>query len=337
MNKSYKFDANMVKYIVEDTTSDSSEFAALNLNPTVRWAKFILTDDEPNQNKVRIPESEFSNLIKTGVFMPLKVAAGEISEGHENTFAIGVITHLKKVKNKIEGLAVLWSKERPEDVDMLKTKYDNREPIDLSWEIEYADSVTNEETGIKDLLGTKLRALTIVGIPAYAGRTPITAFASKTNQEDSKLEELKKLQDELAVANGEKASLISELALLKEQVTTLTTELAETKTDAEELEVLRTFKKEVDELKAKLEKVAAIKDKFSEAGLNKSEEYFTDNIEKLLEMSEETLDFMVQELVAFSATTTVEEEEHSSLPRIDGTGPVSIKDLAKFLRAESQK
>ena len=337
MNKSYKFDANMVKYIVEDTTSDSSEFAALNLNPTVRWAKFILTDDEPNQNKVRIPESEFSNLIKTGVFMPLKVAAGEISEGHENTFAIGVITHLKKVKNKIEGLAVLWSKERPEDVDMLKTKYDNREPIDLSWEIEYADSVTNEETGIKDLLGTKLRALTIVGIPAYAGRTPITAFASKTNQEDSKLEELKRLQDELAVANGEKASLISELALLKEQVTTLTTELAETKTDAEELEVLRTFKKEVDELKAKLEKVAAIKDKFSEAGLNKSEEYFTDNIEKLLEMSEETLDFMVQELVAFSATTTVEEEEHSSLPRIDGTGPVSIKDLAKFLRAESQK
>jgi len=327
----------MVKYIVEDTTSDSSEFAALNLNPTVRWAKFILTDDEPNQNKVRIPESEFSNLIKTGVFMPLKVAAGEISEGHENTFAIGVITHLKKVKNKIEGLAALWSKERPEDVDMLKTKYDNREPIDLSWEIEYADSVTNEETGIKDLLGTKLRALTIVGIPAYAGRTPITAFASKTNQEDSKLEELKKLQDELAVANGEKASLISELALLKEQVTTLTTELAETKTDAEELEVLRTFKKEVDELKAKLEKVAAIKDKFSEAGLNKSEEYFTDNIEKLLEMSEETLDFMVQELVAFSATTTVEEEEHSSLPRIDGTGPVSIKDLAKFLRAESQK
>ena len=337
MNKSYKFDANMVKYIVEDTTSDSSEFAALNLNPTVRWAKFILTDDEPNQNKVRIPESEFSNLIKTGVFMPLKVAAGEISEGHENTFAIGVITHLKKVKNKIEGLAALWSKERPEDVDMLKTKYDNREPIDLSWEIEYADSVTNEETGIKDLLGTKLRALTIVGIPAYAGRTPITAFASKTNQEDSKLEELKKLQDELAVANGEKASLISELALLKEQVTTLTTELAETKTDAEELEVLRTFKKEVDELKAKLEKVAAIKDKFSEAGLNKSEEYFTDNIEKLLEMSEETLDFMVQELVAFSATTTVEEEEHSSLPRIEGTGKVTIKDLAKFLRAESQK
>jgi len=327
----------MVKYIVEDTTSDSSEFAALNLNPTVRWAKFILTDDEPNQNKVRIPESEFSNLIKTGVFMPLKVAAGEISEGHENTFAIGVITHLKKVKNKIEGLAALWSKERPEDVDMLKTKYDNREPIDLSWEIEYADSVTNEETGIKDLLGTKLRALTIVGIPAYAGRTAITAFASKTNQEDSKLEELKKLQDELAVANGEKASLISELALLKEQVTTLTTELAETKTDAEELEVLRTFKKEVDELKAKLEKVAAIKDKFSEAGLNKGEDYFTDNIEKLLEMSEETLDFMVQELVAFSATTTVEEEEHSSLPRIEGTGKVTIKDLAKFLRAESQK
>ena len=96
--------------------------ASISLNPNVAWMKFSLTDDEFNANKQRIPREEFANVLKTGLFMPLKMAIGEISGGHDNTFPIGVMTHLKTENNSIQALAALWDRERHEDVEFLKNE-----------------------------------------------------------------------------------------------------------------------------------------------------------------------------------------------------------------------
>jgi hypothetical protein len=340
MDKVNNILSNMVKYIVEDESESS--FASLNLNPSVRWAKFVLTDDKPNSNGMRVPISEFSNLIKTGIFMPIKVAVGNIAEGHEGSIPIGVITHLKKAKNRIEGLAALWQKERPEDVDMLKEKYENGEPLDLSWEIEHSSSVEDED-GIINLEGTRLRAVTVVGIPAYGGRTAITAFASKDKQEDSTLDELTKLKDELASTNQEKQNLGIKVKELEDQVKTLTEQVATASQDKEELEQLKEYKREIEELKARVEKIEKIKTKFSESGVKKSSEYFDENIDRFLGMDEDTLDFMIQELVAFSGDSDDDEDDESNeskssrAPRIiDTDSKIDVKAMLQYLKEQNK-
>ncbi len=153
--------------------------AALLKNPAVSWAKFVLTDDQPNGNKQRVPLEEFDNLIKSGVFMPLKMARGSINPGHDKSEPLGVITNLKKSGNKILALAALWQRERKEDVDYLKALAKQNKSIDISWEILYEDSKPSEEfEGVQDLSSTSLRAATIVGVPAYGGRTQMLALAA---------------------------------------------------------------------------------------------------------------------------------------------------------------
>jgi len=182
MPKQSKSDANslfMVKLVNEDYVSEhvGEAYASLMLNPAVTWAKFILTDDQPNDNRHRVPQTEFHNLIKSGLHMPVKMAYGKINEDHDDAFPLGVITHLKQEDNKVVALAALWTEERPSDVRYIKDKVAAKEPVNVSWEILFGDFT--EEDGVVDLKDTSLKAATIVGIPAYAGRTPILAVAAK--------------------------------------------------------------------------------------------------------------------------------------------------------------
>jgi len=143
----------------------------------VTWAKFILTDDKPNGNKQRVPIEEFDNIIKSGVYMPIKMALGEIKDGHEDAKPIGVITNLTKLGNKVIALAALWDHERNDDVSTIKSRVNSGQPVNVSWEILYGNS--RIEDGITALLDVMLKAVTIVGIPAYAGRTQLLAVAAK--------------------------------------------------------------------------------------------------------------------------------------------------------------
>ncbi len=147
-----------VEFGLYDPEAENEAFAAISLNPAVTWAKFILTDSEPNLNKQRIPETEFENLIRTGVYMPIKMALGEIKDGHDEAIPIGVISHLKRASNQIQGLAALWDRERPEDIQYIKERYTNKKPLQLSWEVFYEQAVEKED-GIADLTGTALRAV----------------------------------------------------------------------------------------------------------------------------------------------------------------------------------
>jgi hypothetical protein len=284
---------------VEDDDEQLAE-AAIAANHSFNYLKFILTDDEPNANRQRIPKDEFENLIRTGFFTPLKMARGGIREGHDLSEPLGVITHLKKYDNQIRGLAALWSEERPDDVKFLKEAYSKKRPLNISWELGYTAS-TFEEDGTENLHGVTLRAATLVDLPAYKGRTPVIQVASE-QKEDTDLDELEKLQKELDDTKEALSEANDELKTLKEQI-------KEFEGQAAELETLREFKEQIDKEVEAEKALDAIKDLFTEAGVEKDEEYFAENRERLLAMSQEDIEFMLQEIVAFSAKEEEEEEE----------------------------
>jgi hypothetical protein len=160
----------------DELISEDEVSASISRNPACSWVKFILTDNMPDGNKRRIPVEEFKNIIHTGIFMPLKMELNTVSGGHPDSKPLGVITHLKEDGNKIKAIAAIWSRERPEDVKLLKEAKANHKPLNVSWEILYGDTKKNED-GTTDLLDTSLKAVAIVGNPAYKGRTPILAVA----------------------------------------------------------------------------------------------------------------------------------------------------------------
>lgn len=320
--------------MVESIPEGDEAFASISLNPAVTWTKFILTDDKPNANKKRVPTEEFDNLIKTGVFMPIKMAEGQINDGHEESRPIGVITHLKKFKDQIVGLAALWKKENPEDVELVKKYYDEKRPLQLSWEILYANSSTSED-GVEDLLDTVLRAVTLVGMPAYAGRTPILEVSAQNkNLEDESMDELEKLQKEVADL---KASLVDTQALLTAKETELSTISAER-------DSLAQFKAAIDKEKEDAEKLNAIMTLFKEAGIEKDTEYFDKNKGMFLSMAKEEVDFFVQELVSFKSASASDESgddgDKNGVPPIPPKKDVKYtpKELADMLKSlESKK
>jgi len=328
--KKYSVDLEHVEEGIDDEA-----FASINLNHSVSWAKFVLTDDQPNANNERIPIEEFDNLVKTGVYMPIKMANGGVGEGHAGATPIGVITHLKKVKNQIIGLAALWKRERPEDIQLLKDAKD----LQLSWEIVH-NREKKSESGALDLLDTALRAVTLVGMPAYQGRTPVLAVASDTTKtEENAMGDLEQKVAELQETISKKE--VSEAEKLAE-ITALTAEL----------EALRKFKADVEEKEAEAQKMLAIKATFKEASIQKDDDYFETHKDRLLKLDKDELDFFVQEMVAFASEMKVDEQPESdeevvvseaSVPAlVGGKGGNNVKkmtpaQLGKLLREYKDK
>jgi len=164
--------------------------ASIGLNPFFKWAKFVLTDDDVNLNNQKIPESEFDNLIMTGVYTPLKMDFNQISNGHKEAEKkpIGVITHIKKDvinnRNSLVALAALWKKERPDDVSLLEEMASEGNLPKVSWEISYHES--EFENDVEILKGTILTGVAIVANPAYADRAKFLAIASVEDSDAEK-------------------------------------------------------------------------------------------------------------------------------------------------------
>jgi hypothetical protein len=414
--------------------------ASIISNPTVVWAKFILTDDMRNGNGQRIPREEFANLIKTGIFMPVKMARGEINRGHQGSEPLGSITHLKEVQMPdghyaIAALAALWAEERPADVNYIRQRFSENKPVDTSWEILYEDSSYNTEQNSIDLLGTILRATTIVGDPAYGSRTRVLSvsaikwskayiselpdssflyingtdrlfpvvdnegkidrtrlkdtiaqlqssglpedvitqktqlvegilnkfesgasveevtslFMSNSNFTEEELKTLEELQAQVAElepklteaqekinalesANAEKDAKIAELS---EQKTALETEIAP----------LREFKAGADAEATRIEKMEAIKSKFTEAGIEKEDKYFEDNFAKFEKMDAESLEFFIQEVVANLAqaskkSSSASTDNKTKIPALTNGDAEDLSDpkvLAMHLREQGKK
>jgi len=292
--------------------------AATADNPFFQWAKIVVTDDKPNLNKQRIPLDEFGNLIKSGLFTPIKMTISEISKGHKEAVGkvIGTIAQLTQYDDKLIALAAFWKKERPEDLEMLKDMYLKGMPPNVSWEVAFAES-TLEEDGVEALSGTKLTGMTVVSNPAYGGRTPFIAMSSAETQEDQ----------------------VEELDEYKEKVTALEKKLSDLEASLTEKEAtlaeLQEYKTKIEEAKAADEKFAAIKDKFKNAGIEKTDEYFTTNRDKFLDMKDTDVDFMIQELIAFKSSA-IAEDKTLKVPNLQGGNSGKEKytpaELGKLLR-----
>ena len=314
------------EFDILDISTEKTAFASVNLNPTVTWIKFILTDDKPNANNQRVPKEEFDNLISTGIYMPIKSSEGAINDGHEDSKPLGVITHLKKVRNQIHGLAALWERERPEDVALIRERYANKQPLELSWEILFTESSVNDD-GVEELRDTSLRAITFVGMPAYEGRTSVTALASSdSNMEDEKLDEIKELKDQLESVNTQLEEKSSKIEDLQSKLDQYESELAQ----------LREFKSSIEQEEREKQKLEEIKSKFVEAGIEKDDQYFVDNKDKLLNADSSVLDFMIQELASFASATASKQplEKKPVVPDLvsKSTGEVSVSDMVNYLR-----
>lgn len=145
--------------------------------------------------------------------------------------------------------------------------------------------------------------------------------AANSGLEDIELDELEQA----------KARITELEALLAEKETALSSkdaEIAQLKSDNESL---ASFKTTVEQEKAQAEKIVAIRAKFNDAGIEKSEEYFTENRERLLAMDETALDFMLQELVSFASTKN-SSNSSVSLPNFSGAKPRTPKELGRELR-----
>ena len=84
---SIKFENIVSLSLDNDDDTDFKDFkeavsSTVSDNLAISWTKFILTDDMPNENKMRIPQTEFANLIRTGTYMPFKMAYEKPNEGH---------------------------------------------------------------------------------------------------------------------------------------------------------------------------------------------------------------------------------------------------------------
>lgn len=314
--KSITFNINDIQLLIDDKNREAFEaFASVSLNPHLTWIKFVLTDDKPNANNHRIPKEEFANIIKTGVYMPLKMAEGEISEGHDGTVPLGVMTHLIDRGDRIEALAALWLREREEDIDFLKERFESGKDIDISWEISYEK--TREENGHMDLGNVSMNAATIVGVPSYMGRTNVQALAAKRKlEDDSNMDTitLDKHEEILAAMRESHDDAVEALETQLKEATESSEELEGKVSEADkELETLREFKAGVDAEAESEAKMASIREKFEEAELKTSEDYFGERREQLLAMSEEQLDFFIQELVSLRDAEASEEEAEASI------------------------
>lgn len=171
----------MSKKIVFETQATFTAEAGVD-NPNLGWLEFILTDNRPNKNKQGIKAEQFKSLVNTGIFMPIKMAQGTILPDHSDAEPLGPIVELVASETQVSGKSAIWKDERPDDYALLKARSTSGEPINISWEIAYMAS--EEEAGIEWLVDPILTAATIVGLPAYDGRTPILAVASETDAAD---------------------------------------------------------------------------------------------------------------------------------------------------------
>lgn len=328
MENVFKINTNIE--LIQDKDTAGEAFASISLNPFYQWAKIVVTDNKPNANKHRIPQSEFVNLTNTGIFAPVKMAESEISPGHDETTGkpIGTITQFAVEGNRLIALSALWKKERPDDINLLKDMYLNGKPPQVSWEVSY-EKEQEEEDGVTALLGTTLTGLAVVSNPAYAGRTTFVAMSSKDNNEEEEADSV----DELEKAKTRIAEMEIEITTLKEQL--------KAKEDYEdlkaELENLKEFKAEIERLEQEIELLAEIKDKFDEAGVEKEDAYFSENKKLLLGLDANALDFMIQEMVSFAtkqSQASTDENPNPKIPDIKGKKPVTMtpKELADGLR-----
>lgn len=168
-------------------------------NPLLTCVSLIFADDKPNVNKQGVAQSEFSNLIKSMAYMPIKATFdGEDLAGHSNASIIGVIKEGKQDGDKLVASGALFNDEFPDVVNFFKKELAEGRGVHFSWEIRYKDSQQDKD-GVEWLTDTTTKAVTAVKHPAYSGRTPLISISEDFLKSLKEEIERKKTQEEVTV------------------------------------------------------------------------------------------------------------------------------------------
>ncbi len=174
-------------------------------HPLQTKLSLILTDFEPNGNRQGVPLSEKDNILKTAMYMPLKINFnGESFAGHTGAFPIGPIVNVYEGEDNgravIYGEAIIWNEVYNDVAEHLRIAFS--EGVGTSWEIYYDDS-TSDENGVQWLNGCVFAATAIVEVPAYGpNRTRVLAIAEALN---NRVDTLNTLEVNQTMAAKEKA------------------------------------------------------------------------------------------------------------------------------------
>lgn len=156
--------------------------SASETNPLQSVIEFVFTDFSPNKNRQGVPQAEAINIIKTGMYMPVKVNfLGEEVAAHKNAVPIGPIIELKEDEDRVIGKAIIWKDEYADLVAYLEKASASEGGVQFSWELYYRNS-TKDADGIQWLEGIVVAGIAIVDDPAYSGRTPLLSFAENRDK-----------------------------------------------------------------------------------------------------------------------------------------------------------
>jgi len=292
-------------------------------NPFVSVISFILTDFLPNKNGQAVAIEEKDRIIETAKGMPFKMNL--VTGEHEDAETIGPIvkTWFGNDNNRpvVYAEAIIWKLEYPEIDRFIQEKYQNQEPLAVSWELLYSDSETdqNNTQWLKNVIVT---GVALVSQPAYGTyRTRVLAIAEDQTTEASMIAPDEQLTATNIVASATEHTLSSteaiereleqaraEIAQLREQVDALKREL----TFAQRKEELREFFRDVESKR--------------DFVLSLSEEAFRSYVNDLRAMK--------QNVVVQSAQSELHTATSSMKPAIPAglaNEPLSVVDLFKRL------
>jgi len=282
--------------------------AALD-NPNLGWMTFVLTDNKPNKNKQGIASTSFDNLIQSGHYMPVKVAPGGIKPDHSDAEPLGTIAQLETNEDKVVGQAALWKLFRPDDYKMLQEMSKAGDRIDVSWEISYSESSLDED-GVEWIEDPALTAATIVGNPAYDGRTQITSIASAEDDIEDK-DELEEIVEEESTDDPVEEDESTDDVIEDEEQ-----ESDETEDLIKELEELRAYKAEQERAQREQEVLASRLSALTDAGVSLSDEEIEDNKDAWLSMTDDAFNTVVN-LLKISQTSA---SDKTDVPDVSGDG-----------------
>jgi Fe-S oxidoreductase len=289
--------------------------ALASANPLQTRLKLILTDFNPNDNKVGIPKEEAESIIETAINQPFKINFNGLKEmGHRGAWPVGTIVSAQldtyQDNEVISGEAIIWNHEFPEVAEYLKDKFAN-DGVRTSWEILY-DTAETREDSVNWLRGCLFAGTCVVEVPAYGKeRTRVLAIAEKLFPEHNTMtiEELQnqvaELQATVNTLTQERDARLQEVSERNVQINELTTQLEQYKTAEAE--------------RQRLEKRAARQEQLKKFNI-------TD--EAVYDLDDAAFNVVVSTLES-AKIETAEKKTDPTVPQFPTSGDVDLSTLAK--------
>lgn len=162
-------------------------------NPLQKTIKFVFADDQPDGNNRVLDHSEFANVMRTAIGMPIKMKFDGAGVGeHEGAIPVGAITGMHE--DEVEGVhrliaeASLWADEYPEEIEWLVKAYADKRAPGFSYELVYEDS--EHVSGLERIKNVITGAAAMVRVPAFGNRTPLLALAELTVKNPERADEI---------------------------------------------------------------------------------------------------------------------------------------------------